>query len=173
MMDNNNYRKVLIQEASKWGLILGITVFALSLVGNSFGTVLAIVSSLLQVAVMFVINMNVGRIMAPLRDKYTFGNSMGTILLTMVFAGVIIGAGEYIIQLNTPDYFDKIFELQLERFKNNAEYTQIITENRGMIERIMGNPLTMLISGVINMVLFGGIVGLVNSAYLRNDRKID
>ncbi|MCD7963174.1 MAG: DUF4199 domain-containing protein [Rikenellaceae bacterium] len=166
------YKKNQLQEASKWGLILGITIFALNLAGSAFGAAIAILCSVLQIFAIYVINMNIGRKMRTLKEMYTFGDSMKTILLTMVFSGIIVGAGEFLVKLNSIDYFDKVFELQLERFKNNPDYIQILEENRGMMERIMGNPITMVIIGIINMVIFGGVIGLVNSAYLRNDRQI-
>lgn len=170
-MERQEFKKIFWAEASKWGLILGGIMVALRLLAGVAGQHwLAMFILLAQVVAIFKVNMAVGRKMSALKsqDGYTFGNALSQILAVMMFAGIMVGAAEFVISRLSSGYFDAMFD-NFEQFRGvfGDERIDAIKENRAELEQVMKNPFYIVVSKVIDMCLFGGMVGAFNAALLR------
>lgn len=172
-MDNKQLSKAFWLEASRGGLILGLILFIWSTVsyyfdmGFDYGSVVSVVQFLLLLGGVFYF----AKRMATIRGNvygFTYGQSMGFILALMLFTGIIYGVGEYILQVIVdPQYFSDLFEMTLYKSNLDERLIEETLKSRKMMTGIMQNPFVMIFSGIFTMVIYGGLIGLIVSAFIK------
>lgn len=171
MTQKEDYKKTFWTEASKWGLIAGLGMCVIKLISGfiSSGFVTFLLLAL-QFILLYTVNMKVGRKMSSLktaREGFTFGQAFTVILATMFFAGIIYGAGEFIQSRIDPSYFNNIFNSETLKSVYSEDMVDMIQRERDSMMPYVRSPFTIIIAGIMNMCLLGGMVGILNSALLR------
>lgn len=81
----------------------------------------------------------------------------------MLFAGVLAGVGQFILQNYVdPGYYTSVIETTLKESGFKEEDISLTMETG-----VMRNPIVMALSGAISMLLYGGMIGLVVSAFVK------
>lgn len=164
----NNLTKIGWREAATGGLYLGlawVAAIAIEYIAESgTGT-----GWLKFAALIFFIYFYTKRLSSHYKNGFSFGQSFGFIIKMMLFSGVVAGLGQYVFQnFVNPGYFQSIMDTMEETLVGTGFYSDDQAEE--MIRTMSAaykNPLVMVMGGILNMVLGGGLIGLVMSAFLR------
>lgn len=99
------------------------------------------------------------------RGEQTYGQSMKFILATMLLAGIVYGVGYYFMVNHwAVDFFTQ----QIAAAEDMVSQVMQTTEyDKQMAYRMLSSPLWWLFYGVLAEVIYGGLVGLFVSAFLR------
>ena len=167
MMDQN-LLKISWREAATGGLWLGLALCGVSVLAylGRMHVSLSWMSSLLNFLLLAGFILFYGRRMSLFCEpqEYSFGQSFGFSRKMMMFAGVIAGLGQFILQTYIdPQYYrDLIEEALLNSGFNQQEVDLALT---AIIDQ--RSPFMMIISGAMSMILYGGLIGLAVAAFLR------
>ncbi len=96
------------------------------------------------------------------RGEQTYGQSMKFVLATMLLAGLVYGVGLYFLVNHwAVDFFTQHFGKMWD------EMGSLMAVDREAMYAMVANPLLWLFSGVLAEVIYGGLVGLFVSAFIR------
>ncbi len=167
-IDPKNRKKLAWREAATGGLNLGLTLIAIMVISYYLGhknASLSWVSGLLNfVALVFFSFYYARRVSCYyLATGFSYPQSLAFILKMMLFTGVLAGIGQFVL-LNylDPDYYTQMIETMLRESKVKEEDISLAMEAGAM-----RNPIVMVLSGVIGMMLYGGMIGLVVSVFVK------
>jgi hypothetical protein len=172
-MEQRNTSQLFWQQALMGGLILGIVLFVWDLIGYWLdlpGGASAGIASLVQFALLIA---GIIYFTQKLREQrgpaagLSYGQAFGFVLALMLCSGVVYGAGLYFLQaVIAPDYYRQITLAALE----SSSYAPLMRANPDM-ERMMfamlTSPVFYLFAGVVTLMIYGGLIGLVACAVLR------
>ena len=171
-----NDRKLLRTRAANWGVTLGVVLWVISLISWQLRLEFehpAVVNMLTTVAVAAVVwfsgMMNVN---TKWEEPYTYGRSLSFIFMTTALAGVAWGVGTFTIAAwIAPEYYAELINQQLDAMLLQAKADDTLIEMvdgmRGAGIKAMRNPFVCIFSGVLNLVMYGGMFGIVMAALLR------
>lgn len=170
MGTQNEPKRFFRTEAAGGGLILGgvlAAILALSY-GLDLYNKVSWAPGLLNFLAIVWITYARGRklsVLAGREEPLSFGTVFGFMLLMLVFAGIIYGFGNYILQgLIDPEYFSRIIrDAYVAQGIAPEKAEEAVTEITG----VQGNPLAMVFGNVLVLVLTGGLVSLVTAALAR------
>lgn len=174
-MENTN-REITVEERKKlvWhdaatgGLYLGLTLVAILVIsylgrleGSSLSWIPGILNFLALVVFLLLYARKVGAYYRT--TGFYYPQSLAFILKMLLFAGVLAGIGQYIL-LNfvDPGYYNAVLENTLTESGFKQEDIDLAMQT-GVIK----SPMLMVLSSVIGMLLYGGVVGLVISAFVK------
>ena len=168
-------------DAAKAGLVLGLINFgftAIPVIFNMDGAASASISMLSAVALIIGIYY-FGKKRAVKKGDLgnTFGEAFGFAFVSMFYAGIISGLGEYFINVHiAPEDFEANMLASIAQLQTQFEGSYMaskFTEDvvAGMIDFIK-NPIVFTLSGIIAMMLNGGAIGLFVSPFLRRNVNI-
>ena len=171
-MDNAKYKKIRLREAAMGGLILGLWLSGVSLlsyVADFAGrNIIALPNLLNIVGWVTLIFIFTKRVASAYGDRgFSYGQSMGFIIIMMLFAGFIHGTGQWLLYMHDPDYYISIIEVAL----GEAGIPDSQTEEMLKVTQIMYNPVVMIFSGIMSMLIYGGLTGLLISAFTKRQPK--
>lgn len=170
MADIIEIRRSYWRDAAVAGGIIGLLLFLVAVVNvnveaKSVKTMLSLVNFL--ILGYFIYYFARKRSLKYGSEGFTYGQSMSYILAMMIFTGFIMGIGNYLlINFIAPEAYEQIFEEALEA---NPFYDPDTMD--GLITTIRRNVFINLFSGIFSYVLYGGILGLIASAFIK--RKPD
>lgn len=162
------------REAATGGLILGLAFAAINFLGyyiTGEDSALRMLTGLLPFLLIGVLSFSYARKISYLYadQGFTIGQSMGFILKMMLFAGVIAGFGNFltIMTVDTGQYAEAMKQglAYMEMAPGEAE------KAAQMFSVMIRNPIVMVFSGIISMALYGGLIGLVVSAFVKRAPK--
>lgn len=108
--------------------------------------------------------------MAALRGAagFSFGQSMAFVLRMSLFAGILGGLGMFVLyKWIDPEFFRQQMDLAIATYVENG-WDEKAVESAGTIAaRMMGNPLFVVFSGVGTMIIYGGLLGLIVSLFVK------
>lgn len=94
----------------------------------------------------------------------TIGQCMGFVLTMMLFAGFIYGVANYmLLNFISEEYYDIVYQ----RVMKQSAATMNTPEMDDMVVAVLGSALFWIFAGVLTMCLYGGIIGLTVSAFVR------
>lgn len=97
-------------------------------------------------------------------EGFSYGQSMGFVIRMMLFAGVLSGVAQYVLQnFVAPEYYAEQVELALLNAGFSETMTDEMMNNMGMLK----NPFLMIFSGMLSMLIYGGLVGLIVSVFIK------
>lgn len=102
---------------------------------------------------------------------YSYGQSMGFVLATMLCAGFIYGVGTYfLVNYVAPDYYHEMLEAV-----SGGMYGDRADEVMQNTLLMMKNPFAWVFNITIAMIILGGLIGAVVSAFLKRppQRPVD
>lgn len=171
-----NDRKLLRTRAANWGVTLGVVLWVVSLISCKLRLDMehpAVVNMLTTAAVAAVVwfsgMMNVN---TKWEEPYTYGRSLSFILMTTALAGVAWGVGTFTLSAwIAPEYYAELINRQLDTMllqaKADDALIEMVDAMRGAGVKAMRNPFVCIVSGVLNLVMYGGMLGIVMAALLR------
>lgn len=164
-------KKSYWSDAAKAGAIMGVLLFAVSLADAMFelGGAKGMISLLsFAVLAIFIYKFGKDRSLKQGPKGFTYGQSMGYILAMMLFTGIITGFGNFLLQnYIAPEYYQGLFEEALSRNPFFDPDSPTMGEVLDMSRKMMKSPVFLVFSGIIGMVIYGGIIGLLASAFIR------
>lgn len=160
-------KKTIWKEAATGGLYLGLVLVASTVAKYLFqdiniSTLTGLVEFMAVIGFTYAFARKISELYRP--DGFTIMQSMGFIVKMMLFAGVITGLGLSIMN-NVVDpqyYYDIMEEAMLNSGLTDAQI-ELMSERMAMVR----NPLVMIFSGVMYMLLYGGLIGLVVSVFVK------
>ncbi len=159
-----NLSKISWREAATGGLLLGLALCASMVLAYLIReqSALAWLPGALDFVFLGGFIMAYGRRMGAHYGPrgYSFVQSIGFSLRLMLFAGVIAGLSQFVLQTYVdPDYYRGVVE---------TTYRALDTEvPRDQLDQALTNPVIMAISGALSMLIYGGLIGVVLSAFLK------
>jgi len=163
-----NLAKISWREAATGGLWLGLALCGVSVLSylGRMDESLSWMSSLLNFLLLAGFILFYGRRMSAFcgAQGYTFLQSFGFSLKMMMFAGILAGLGQFIMQTYVdPQYYRDLIESALR--ESGFSQAQIdLTMEVAIDQR---NPFLMIISGAMSMILYGGLIGLLVALFIR------
>lgn len=106
------------------------------------------------------------------RDAYNegrYGQVMGFIIAEMMLAGVIYGVVYYLLVNHwAVEHYAEQFEKSMAAMRIEG-FGALLNLPDGVerMRQMMTSPLALVMSGMISMVLYGGVVGLFVAAFVR------
>ncbi|MCC8035783.1 MAG: DUF4199 domain-containing protein [Rikenellaceae bacterium] len=100
---------------------------------------------------------------------FSYGQGIGFIFAMMLFAGIIVFAGEFLaVNFVAPDHYE---ELGLAALENNSKYDPDSPEGE-MMELIVGSPIFWGMVAAMRVVFLGGLIGLFTSSFVKRQPDI-
>lgn len=172
MTDNiiENPGRTMWRDAARYGGIIGLALMASMLINEFSGHRLAI----LKGAIDFCVLVGFIYVFARRRSQiygssgFSFAQSIGYIILMMVFAGVITGVAEYLaVNFISPVYYEEAFGVAFESNPLIAANIEMYESSLEVIDELLKNPVIYIVGGVIGQIIYGGIIGLFVSAVIK------
>ena len=168
-MEEKNLSKVFWTEALTGGLVIGVLLFVWDLIGywlnmplNGSG-IASFVRFVILAGGIVVFCRRIRAFRGP-ELGLSYGTAFGFILAMMLFTGIVAGIGQFFLQVViAPDYFDEVYEMTLL----NAAIPENLVEQMLALRPMMKNPVVMILSGIFNYVIYGGLIGLIAAAFLK------
>ena len=93
---------------------------------------------------------------------------MAFVLRMSLFAGILGGLGMFVLyKWIDPEFFRQQMDLAIATYVENG-WDEKAVESAGTIAaRMMGNPLFVVFSGVGTMIIYGGLLGLIVSLFVK------
>lgn len=165
---NPTLKKIHWREAATGGLWLGIVLCGITVLGylTRANASLSWLTGALNFLLIVGFILRYGRRMSSYYGPtgFSFIQSVAFTLKMMMFAGIIAGLGQFIMQTYVdPAYYRDIMgETLSESGFNQQEIDLTLTLT---IDR--RSPILMIFSGVFSMLLYGGLIGVVMASFLR------
>lgn len=163
-----NLKQIAWKEAATGGLYLGLIFVVIQFLGYGLRSSQssAWLPGLLNFAALLTIPYIYAHRMAVARGAagFTYGQSIGFILRMMLFAGILSGIGQFVLQnYIDPRFYLEQFELALQKQGFSESLTEQIMSNIWILK----NPFMMISSGILGMLIYGGVIGLFVSTFVR------
>jgi flagellar biosynthesis protein FliQ len=165
-------------EALKGGTIIGLLLVLIEFITVGFSlrdAGVAWITSLLNIAIIAYGSYHLTKRFSAgfVAEGFSYEKGLGFILSMMLFAGVIVGFGNYILQnFVFPDYYAAVYEQAMsmagQMMGGGIEMEDMTLD---MMNSVTRNPIMQVVSGVLSMLLEGIIIGLVVAIFTR--RKPD
>lgn len=163
-----NLTKISWREAATGGLWLGLALCGVTVVGylTRMSASLSWATGLLNFLLLAGFILTYGRRMGAhyAAQGFTFIQSIGFTLKMMMFAGIIAGLGQFIMQTYVdPQYYRDIMETTLQ----GSGFSQEQIDMTLAVAFDQRSPVLMIFSGAMSMLIYGGLIGLVISAFIK------
>lgn len=167
---NIDAKKTFWRDAVRGGTILGLVIFGFSLLnGVTDNGVVTRLLSLAEFLVMAGCIYGFSRkrgMRYSAQEGYSYGQSFGFILAMMLFVGIFAGCASFLlVNYIRPEHFEATLDMALET------NPMITGEHIDMMHSMLKNPILQIVSGVFGMLIYGGLIGLIASAFVK--RKPD
>ncbi len=163
--------KIEWREAATGGLYLGIVYAALSIATlylQNNQQIVSIISAISFFSVAGFLFAYATRMARQYGNRgYTYLQSMRFVLKMSMFAGVIAGIGLFIQNKINPESIRQQLEVTRDLYIGKGWDAQLIDQSFSMTEQLMLNPLFVVIMGVGSMLVYGGLMGLIVSLFVR------
>lgn len=165
-------------DAARAGAVVGLIVVAVVYLGtwlvikeNSFVEWIP----LLEVALVATCLYKFGKQRSELYGShgFTYGQAVGYVITIMLFAGVIYGVGQYfLVNYVAKDYYDQVvFPAYFD--STVAEYGyEMAVKVEDLLRRCYASPVFWCFMGILLMFLYGIIIGLFTSAFVKRNPDI-
>lgn len=167
-----NLSRIGWREAATGGLYAGLVYAALSIVGQ-LGRSTAAVGSIAGAVSFFSLagflyfyarrmTLHAGA------DGFSYGQCLGFILKMSLFAGILSGIGQFVlVNWIDPQGFEDQFELMVANVYGSRFSSKEVEAFQSLGLQMMKNPLISVLSGIFSMVVYGGLLGLLISAFVK------
>lgn len=163
-------KKQFWQSASNWGMICGVALFVVSLISwalklemNKMNWIVELMHFVVICPAILYTGYRNARLTGP--EGYPYGRAVGYMFAMLMFAGIVYGMGRFLlVNFIAREYYDAINASAMEAMLAAAQGSPVAEQIRSM-GRWMTNPIILIIGGVIEMVVKGGVLGLVLAAF--------
>ncbi len=161
-------KRITWKEAATGGLFLGLAFIVIMIIGyigkldNNQPWITGALNFAALIIFIFIYAKKISYIHGD--NGFSYAQSMGFILRMMLCAGIIAGVGQFILQNYVdPEYYRDIFETALLQ----QDLPENLIEEMKNSMWVLKNPILMIFSGIINMIIYGGLIGVVISAFVK------
>lgn len=84
-----------------------------------------------------------------------------------MFAGIIVGIGMFVQNKIDPETTRQQIEVVRDLYIGKGWDAQLIDQSISMTEQLMLNPLFVVIGGIGSMIIYGGLLGIIVSLFVR------
>jgi len=166
------------RDAARAGLVLGLVIVAFTFAAhytglddNAPGTV-GVFNFIASAATIYIY----GRHRAVRRGEagFTFGESLRYSLAIMLFAGFVVGVGQWILfTWVTPETYAQAIEVSIARTRElfNSLPQEQIDQGIEAARRISTSPIFIIFTYILNMLINGLLIGLVAALFIRTERE--
>lgn len=175
-MDEKTRRQKYWGELLTGGMVLGLVLFGIMLLqhvtrfmGREVNTVLSVLSFGATVAILVIYGYRAARYCLP--DKlhpggFTYGRAFGFSLLVSLLAGIICGAGYFLLtEVIDPVFFGEMIQQFAEMYVSSGWMDA--DQAKEMIA-LAHNIFVVILGNMVVMLLKGGFVALFTSAFVRH-----
>ena len=170
-MKEKKLSNVFWTEALTGGLTIGVALFVWELIGYWFD--MPMKSSGLASFVVFVLLLGgiifFCRRMRELRGPalgFSYGEVFGFTMGMMLFTGIVCGIGTFFLKVViAPEYFNEVLEASL--WSSNLSEDMIEQALEMQQSSLMSNPAVHVVSGLLSMCVYGGLIGLIVAAFMK------
>lgn len=170
-----DYKKSFWKDAAKAGGVLGLAIFgfyALSML-LKLEISAAWTKSTFEFMAIAITIYYYGKRRAELygNDGFTYAQSLSYILAMMLFAGVIVGFGQFILQTAAPEYYQEVMDIAMAKQGVNID-SQALEQSMDLVMKMMKNPIVMVLSGIFGMLIYGLFIGILASIFIKRPANI-
>ena len=166
-------KKQFWRSASNWGLIGGAALFVVSIISwllkfeqNQTGWPIELMHFAVICSLILYTGYRNARLCGP--SGYPYGRAVGYIFALLMFVGIVYGVGRFLMMnFIARDYYDAIMETArgvLDQFRGTPQYDVAVK-----MAHWGTNPIVLIISGILEMVAKGGVLGLVLAAFFKKN----
>lgn len=169
---NHSLKNIAWREAATGGLYMGLVYAVLGIVGY-VGRSHLVLASLINVLTFFAVGGLLYFYAYRMAIHYgsqgfSYGKSLGFILRMSMFAGVLAGVGMFILyNWIDPESIKNQIELQAATLVENGWDEKQVEEGSVLSLNLIKNPLAVVFIGVVQLLTYGGILGLVVSFFVK------
>lgn len=170
-MENTFWR-----DAAKGGIIVGAIVVAVSYIKTWLamaGSGMVMLFSLLEIIAVAYVLYKMCKQRSMLYDAaagYSVGQNMAYVTAVMLFSGIIYGVGYYfLVNHVAAAFYEETFAASFETMYKMVGNVSDAAFDMAM--SLVRNPFYWLFYGIMAMIIYGGIIGLFVSAFVK--RKPD
>lgn len=170
---NDEHNATPMQIALKWGMYAGIALIIFDLILYVLGMKTADGSNPIQYLgfILFIVLLVMGiKAYREANGSMTFGQGLGTGVLTSLITGVIVALYTYLfVTMIAPDFMDGAMDAVRDQWEAQGMSDEQMESAEGMVGMFM-SPGMMSIMSVISYGFIGFIISLIASAVLKSDR---
>lgn len=101
-------------------------------------------------------------------DGFSYGRSLLFVLKMSLFAGVLAGVGQFVlVNWIDPEGFREQFDLMVANMAGGGMGEKEAEMAGSLGLKLMRNPLFAVFSGIFSMLIYGGLLGLLISIFVR------
>ena len=101
-------------------------------------------------------------------DGFSYGRSLLFVLKMSLFAGVLAGVGQFVlVNWIDPEGFREQFDLMFANMAGGCMGEKEAEMAGSLGLKLMRNPLFAVFSGIFSMLIYGGLLGLLISIFVR------
>lgn len=172
-METVNTKKTFWSDAARYGGILGLVVAAAALI-SAYTTPGKFIIPVVELAAFAWLMYRFLRARGAKFGTagFSYGQCISFVLAMMLFTGIISGATNFIINTYLrPDLMEEALELAMQM---NPQLYNVpgMEDSMALMGTLMKNPLFQLFGGIFGMIFYGGIIGLIVSAFAKRERGI-
>lgn len=105
-------------------------------------------------------------------DGFSYGRSLLFVLKMSLFAGVLAGVGQFVlVNWIDPEGFREQFDLMVANMAGGGMGEKEAEMAGSLGLKLMRNPLFAVFSGIFSMLIYGGLLGLLISIFVRASRR--
>ncbi|MBQ8863122.1 MAG: DUF4199 domain-containing protein [Rikenellaceae bacterium] len=173
-------KKLLRTRAANWGVSLGVVLWVMNLLSWQFRWELEhpmLVNALIIIPLVVVLWWSGYRnVRTEWEEPYGYGRSLGFMLSLSALAGVAWGVGTFVLSAwIAPEYYTELINHQIDQMllQSGADdaLIEMMEQMRGASVQAMRNPFVCILSGVMNLVMYGGLFGIAMAAVLRKKNE--
>ena len=158
-------------EALRGGLILGVALFLWGLIAYfakldmNYGGLVSFIQFLILAGAIYYFARR-QQLLRGAKEGFSYGQCLGFILALMLCTGFMYGLGQFFLQgVIDPQYYADLTEAAL--IESNLDDQMVEMATTMMSSPIMKNPFVYLFSGIFTMLIYGGLIGLIVSAFVK------
>ena len=104
---------------------------------------------------------------APLTEEFGYGAALATgVLITLIAAFFNVVLSYLYVQIVNPSFMDTVAQMQIQKLEARGMTPTQIEQAETMMRRFM-TPVAQAIFGFLGTMLFGTVISLITSAFLK------
>ncbi len=165
------------KSAACWGMITGAALFVITIIAwlckfeeKGMGWPIELMHFAVICPAILYTGFRNARLAGP--QGYPYGRAVGYIFAMLLFTGLIYGIGRFLmVNFIAREYYDAINANAMQVMVDAYQGSPIADQVASMY-RWMTNPIFLIVVGILEMVIKGGVLGLVLAAFFKKNPDV-